>query len=146
MDVSDHIKGILGTLPDKPGCYIMKDKAGTIIYVGKAVNLKNRVRSYFQMRLRARAKVDRPSVSFTAYTRIKIYPSHNVCAAESLLFLKRETHPLASLQSLQRCQQSNHIRRSRTHLLTFLRAETRRQRDSARSPYPCFLILTLPPV
>jgi excinuclease ABC subunit C len=47
MDISDHIKGILDTLPDKPGCYIMKDKADVIIYVGKAISLKNRVRSYF---------------------------------------------------------------------------------------------------
>ena len=35
-------------LPDSPGCYQMKDREGTIIYVGKAVNLKNRVRSYFR--------------------------------------------------------------------------------------------------
>ena len=35
-------------LPDSPGCYLMKDAAGEIIYVGKAVNLKNRVRSYFR--------------------------------------------------------------------------------------------------
>ena len=37
-------------LPDKPGVYLMRDVAGKIIYVGKAVNLKNRVRSYFQQR------------------------------------------------------------------------------------------------
>ncbi len=35
-------------LPDSPGCYLMKDSSGTVIYVGKAVNLKNRVRSYFR--------------------------------------------------------------------------------------------------
>lgn len=35
-------------LPDKPGCYLMKDINGQIIYVGKAKNLKNRVRSYFK--------------------------------------------------------------------------------------------------
>ena len=34
-------------MPDKPGCYIMKDNTGKIIYVGKAINLRNRVRSYF---------------------------------------------------------------------------------------------------
>lgn len=34
-------------LPDQPGCYLMKDRQGTIIYVGKAKILKNRVRSYF---------------------------------------------------------------------------------------------------
>ncbi len=37
----------LDTLPAKPGCYLFKDTAGKIIYVGKAVNLRNRVRSYF---------------------------------------------------------------------------------------------------
>lgn len=38
----------LKILPDKPGVYLMKDDAGKIIYVGKAISLKNRVRSYFQ--------------------------------------------------------------------------------------------------
>ena len=38
----------LALLPDKPGVYLMKDDKGRIIYVGKAINLKNRVRSYFQ--------------------------------------------------------------------------------------------------
>jgi excinuclease ABC subunit C len=47
MAVSDHIQGILDTLPTRPGCYIMKNASGDIIYVGKAVNLRNRVRSYF---------------------------------------------------------------------------------------------------
>src|SRR5512136_245793 len=47
MDVSDNIKGVLDTLPSKPGCYLMKNAEGTIIYVGKAISLRNRVRSYF---------------------------------------------------------------------------------------------------
>ena len=47
MEISEHINGILKTLPAKPGCYIMKNAEGTIIYVGKAISLKNRVRSYF---------------------------------------------------------------------------------------------------
>ena len=47
MEISAHLQGILATLPTKPGCYIMKNTAGKIIYVGKAINLKNRVRSYF---------------------------------------------------------------------------------------------------
>ncbi|EHJ53320.1 excinuclease ABC subunit UvrC [Streptococcus macacae] len=38
----------LSLLPDSPGCYLHKDKTGHIIYVGKAKNLKNRVRSYFR--------------------------------------------------------------------------------------------------
>ena len=42
------IKSKLELLPTSPGCYIHKDKNGTIIYVGKAKNLRNRVRSYFR--------------------------------------------------------------------------------------------------
>ncbi|MGN4471308.1 excinuclease ABC subunit C [Bacillus cereus group sp. MYBK40-2] len=43
----EHLKEKLAILPDQPGCYLMKDKQGTVIYVGKAKVLKNRVRSYF---------------------------------------------------------------------------------------------------
>ncbi|WP_453994569.1 excinuclease ABC subunit UvrC [Bacillus nitroreducens] len=43
----EHLKEKLAILPDQPGCYLMKDRQGTIIYVGKAKILKNRVRSYF---------------------------------------------------------------------------------------------------
>jgi excinuclease ABC subunit C len=45
--MNDVIREKLKQLPEAPGCYLMKDEAGRIIYVGKAVNLKNRVRSYF---------------------------------------------------------------------------------------------------
>ncbi|MBB6732510.1 excinuclease ABC subunit UvrC [Cohnella zeiphila] len=44
---SENIRNKLALLPDKPGCYLMKNGEGTIIYVGKAKVLKNRVRSYF---------------------------------------------------------------------------------------------------
>jgi excinuclease ABC subunit C len=47
MEISEKLQGILATFPSKPGCYIMKNVEGTILYVGKAINLKNRVRSYF---------------------------------------------------------------------------------------------------
>ncbi len=47
MESSEHLQGILANLPDKPGCYIMRDAKERIIYVGKAINLRNRVRSYF---------------------------------------------------------------------------------------------------
>ena len=47
------IKAELKKLPDSPGVYIMHDKADNIIYVGKAVNLKRRVSSYFQTRPRS---------------------------------------------------------------------------------------------
>ena len=44
FDLEDELK----KLPAKPGVYIMHDNTDTIIYVGKAVSLKNRVRQYFQ--------------------------------------------------------------------------------------------------
>ncbi|WP_093690911.1 excinuclease ABC subunit UvrC [Sporolituus thermophilus] len=47
-DGASELEQKLAHLPDKPGVYLMKDASGRIIYVGKAVNLKNRVRSYFQ--------------------------------------------------------------------------------------------------
>ncbi|MCM3669854.1 excinuclease ABC subunit UvrC [Mesobacillus maritimus] len=45
--MNQNIKNKLALLPDQPGCYLMKDRQGTVIYVGKAKILKNRVRSYF---------------------------------------------------------------------------------------------------
>lgn len=56
-DTSESIQNILNTLPNKPGCYIMKDSSGKVIYVGKAVNLRNRVRSYFHSGGDGREKV-----------------------------------------------------------------------------------------
>ena len=47
METSPEIKALLDSLPTKPGCYLMKNEAGEVIYVGKAVNLRSRVRSYF---------------------------------------------------------------------------------------------------
>ena len=46
-DKDEHIKTILSVIPEKPGCYQYFDENGTIIYVGKAKNLKRRVSSYF---------------------------------------------------------------------------------------------------
>lgn len=44
FNIDEHLK----TLPDSPGVYLMKDKFNNVIYVGKAISLKNRVRQYFQ--------------------------------------------------------------------------------------------------
>ena len=48
MDVPDNIKEALKQLPDSPGVYMHKDSLGNVIYVGKAVSLRSRVRQYFQ--------------------------------------------------------------------------------------------------
>lgn len=48
MAVAHTLEPILEGIPAKPGCYLMKDSAGRVIYVGKAVQLRSRVRSYFQ--------------------------------------------------------------------------------------------------
>ncbi len=47
MALADWPQSLLEGIPKKPGCYLMKDAAGEVIYVGKAVNLRSRVRSYF---------------------------------------------------------------------------------------------------
>src|SRR5256885_2816569 len=47
MSVPDHIRSKLSTVPDKPGVYLMKDRFGTVIYVGKARDLRRRVSQYF---------------------------------------------------------------------------------------------------
>jgi excinuclease ABC subunit C len=54
FDIQEELK----KLPDKPGVYIMKDKNGSVIYVGKAKVLKNRVRQYFQSSAAHTSKVD----------------------------------------------------------------------------------------
>ena len=46
-DISEYLSGIVSNLPESPGCYQYLDDTGTIIYVGKAKNLKRRVSSYF---------------------------------------------------------------------------------------------------
>jgi len=53
FDIQENLK----TLPDSPGVYMHKDKLGNIIYVGKAVSLKNRVRQYFQSKKNMHPKV-----------------------------------------------------------------------------------------
>ena len=55
FDISEELK----KLPDKPGVYLMHDEKDTIIYVGKAVNLKNRVRSYFREKINRGPKIDK---------------------------------------------------------------------------------------
>ena len=55
FDIQEELK----KLPAKPGVYLMHDKSDSIIYVGKAISLKNRVRQYFQAGRRVSPKIER---------------------------------------------------------------------------------------
>ena len=68
----EHLKGIVSNLPSKPGSYQYYDKDGTIIYVGKAKNLKNRVSSYFHKEVdRYKTKVLVSKIWNITYTVVK---------------------------------------------------------------------------
>ncbi len=58
-EVPDNIRDILDNLPTKPGVYLLEDESGKILYVGKAVNLRARVRSYFHKSASLSPKVRR---------------------------------------------------------------------------------------
>ena len=55
MNLPENIQAKLRDLPDKPGCYLMRNRYGRIIYIGKAASLRQRVRSYFRQAVRRRA-------------------------------------------------------------------------------------------
>jgi len=65
FDIGEELK----KLPAKPGVYIMHDKNGVIIYVGKAISLKNRVRQYFQSSQKHTVKIRRmvENISYFEY-------------------------------------------------------------------------------
>lgn len=86
------IEQILATLPTRPGCYLHKDANGTVIYVGKAVNLRNRVRSYFQKGANHTPKVRR-LVSHIADIEILITDSElEALVLECSLIKKYQPH------------------------------------------------------
>ncbi|MDR3691823.1 MAG: excinuclease ABC subunit UvrC [Fimbriimonas sp.] len=57
--LAEHIQEKLKQLPSKPGCYIYRDEKQSVLYVGKAISLKNRVRSYFQESTRHGVRIAR---------------------------------------------------------------------------------------
>jgi len=58
-NLPERVTEKLKALPGNPGCYIYRDDAGQVLYVGKALSLKNRVRSYFQESARHGARIER---------------------------------------------------------------------------------------
>ncbi|MCF7849478.1 MAG: excinuclease ABC subunit UvrC [Kiritimatiellales bacterium] len=56
MEIPKTIKDKLRELPDKPGCYLMRDRDGKIIYIGKAASLRKRVQSYFRQHTKKTAQ------------------------------------------------------------------------------------------
>ncbi len=58
MFPSEHIRSQLDTLPDRTGCYLMKNEEGKVIYIGKAISLRSRVRSYFHASAQHRPRTE----------------------------------------------------------------------------------------
>ncbi|MCH7944706.1 MAG: excinuclease ABC subunit UvrC [Armatimonadetes bacterium] len=58
-ELPEPLQRKLKSVPTKPGCYIYRDKKGEVLYVGKAVNLRSRVRSYFRKSARHGARIER---------------------------------------------------------------------------------------
>jgi excinuclease ABC subunit C len=67
VNVSEQLQAKLDTLPTKPGVYLMKETQGHVIYVGKTVNLRSRVRSYFQRAGQHHAKTRRLTAEVTDF-------------------------------------------------------------------------------
>ena len=107
----EEINQKLALLPDLPGCYIMRDKDDEIIYIGKAKNLKNRVKSYFHSKHEGKtqllvADIDRFETIVTKTNKesllleINLRPSGGICYSHAcgvslpVLFAKRQTGQL----------------------------------------------------
>jgi excinuclease ABC subunit C len=82
----------LATLPTRPGCYLHKDASGTIIYVGKAINLRNRVRSYFQKGANHTPKVRRLVSHIADFEYIVCENELEALVLECTLIKKHQPH------------------------------------------------------
>ncbi|MCW3100902.1 MAG: Excinuclease subunit [Chthonomonadaceae bacterium] len=82
----------LATLPTRPGCYLHKDSSGTIIYVGKAINLRNRVRSYFQKGANHTPKVRRLVSNIVDFEYIVCDSELEALVLECTLIKKHQPH------------------------------------------------------
>jgi excinuclease ABC subunit C len=88
----DRFKTRLDNLPTTPGVYIMRDSNGTIIYVGKAVNLRNRVRSYFGSLSGAAPKVGRMVSHIADFEYILTDTELEALILENQLIKKHKPH------------------------------------------------------
>jgi excinuclease ABC subunit C len=82
----------LQTLPTKPGCYLYKDSSGTIIYVGKAINLRNRVCSYFHKSANHPPKVRRLVKNIDDMEYIVVGSELEALVLECSLIKKHQPH------------------------------------------------------
>ncbi len=86
------VKEKLANLPTKPGCYLHKDATGKIIYVGKAINLRNRVRSYFQKSANHSPKVRRLVSHIADFEYIVTNSELEALVLECSLIKKHQPH------------------------------------------------------
>ena len=92
MTITPHLAHRLDSLPAKPGCYLMKDADGQIIYVGKAVNLRARVRSYFHTGAQDNRKTARLVERITDIEWIIVASELEALILEMTLIKKHQPH------------------------------------------------------
>jgi excinuclease ABC subunit C len=92
MVLSERIQAQLDTLPTKTGCYLMKDSGGKVIYVGKAVDLRSRVRSYFHSAAQIDAKTHHLVQNITDIEWIVVASELEALILEMNLIKKHRPH------------------------------------------------------
>src|SRR5437899_9492881 len=90
--VNNTLQEKLRSLPARPGCYLYKDATGQVIYVGKAVNLRNRVRSYFQRSANLTVKIRRLVDSVCDLDTIVVTSELEALVLECNLIKKHQPH------------------------------------------------------
>ncbi len=119
--MNDVLKERLKSVPNRPGCYLMRDSRGTIIYVGKAKNLRKRVLSYFRPGARHAPKVrsmvhtvadlefmtvkNEAEALLTEASLIKKYKPHfNILMRDDKRYLALRADPLANFPMFATCR------------------------------------------
>ena len=69
---NEYVKDIVAKIPFEPGIYMMKDEKGEIIYVGKAISLRKRVRQYFQKNNKTKNKFSKKQKKFLNINQQKL--------------------------------------------------------------------------